>query len=155
MLSTVSGCKSTSQNLLDHQKQDVVLVQPLDFVAEAEVVKDPLDVLREAVDVALEMQVDMVRVTQQAFERQRRMVVKTLTGNLVEHAVKRFTAVFAAQLGEPVQNRLLGRLENTVEAAQHHQREHDALILRRAVRAAQQVGNAPDEVGEFVRFAHE
>ena len=38
--------------------------------------------------------------------------------------------------------------EHTVEAAQHGHGQHDALILRRTVGAAQQICNLPDQVGE-------
>ncbi len=48
----------------------------------------------------------------------------------------------------------LGRREHAVEAAQHGHRQHDALVLRRPVRAAQQVGDLPDEVREVVVVRH-
>ena len=48
----------------------------------------------------------------------------------------------------------LGRREHAVEAAQHGHGQHDALVLRRAVRAAQQVGDLPDQVREVVVVRH-
>ena len=48
----------------------------------------------------------------------------------------------------------LGRREHAVEAAQHGHGQHDALVLRRPVRPAQQVGDLPDEVREIVVVGH-
>ena len=52
------------------------------------------------------------------------------------------------------QNLGLGGREHAVEAAQHRHRQHDALVLRRAVRPAQQVGDLPDQVREVVMIRH-
>ena len=40
------------------------------------------------------------------------------------------------------------RGEHAVEAAQHRHGQHDALVLRRPVRAAQQIRDLPDQVGK-------
>ena len=43
----------------------------------------------------------------------------------------------------------LGRREEAVEAAQHRQRQDDLAVLVPLVWAAEQVADAPDEVGEL------
>ena len=48
-------------------------------------------------------------------------------------------------------NRLLRRRQNTIEAPEHGHRQHHALVLRWPVRAAQQVGDGPDEVGKLLK----
>ena len=44
--------------------------------------------------------------------------------------------------------------EQAVEPAQHGHWQHNALVLRRAVGAAQQVGDLPDQVREVVVVRH-
>ena len=53
----------------------------------------------------------------------------------------------AAELGVPVEHRLLGRLQHAVQAAQHGQRQDDLAVLGLLVVAPQQVGDRPDERG--------
>ena len=43
----------------------------------------------------------------------------------------------------------LGRREQAVEAAQHRQRQDDLAVFVPLVRTAEQVADAPDEVGEL------
>ena len=49
----------------------------------------------------------------------------------------------------------LGRSEHAVEPPEHGHGQHDALVLRRAVRTAQQVGDLPDQVSEIAVVRHE
>jgi hypothetical protein len=140
--------------LSDHQKQDVVLAHALDFVGEIEALEDAFYVVRETVDVRREVQVDVVWVAHQLGEAQRRMVVKPLAGLLVQDAVTRFAKLLALDFFELGEDSGLGAFQHTVESAQNYQRQHDALVLRWAVGAAQQVGNAPDEIRKFVGLAH-
>ena len=43
----------------------------------------------------------------------------------------------------------------TVEPSKHGHGQHDALVLRRAVGTAQQIGDLPDQVGEVAVVRHE
>ena len=52
------------------------------------------------------------------------------------------------------ENFFLGRSEHGIEPAQNGHREHDALVLGRAIRAAQQIRDLPDEIGQFVMIGH-
>ena len=52
------------------------------------------------------------------------------------------------------QDFLLARGEHAVEPSEHGHGQHDALVLRRAVGTAQQVGDLPDQVGEVVVVGH-
>ena len=49
-----------------------------------------------------------------------------------------------------IQHVLLVFRQNQIEAAQHNQRQHDAAILRRAVRAAQFIGNIPNKADDVL-----
>jgi hypothetical protein len=46
----------------------------------------------------------------------------------------------------------LGQSQRAVKTAQHRHRQHDALVLRWPVGAAQQIGHGPDEVGELLEI---
>ena len=82
---------------------------------------------------------------------ERGVVVEALAGGLVQDVVEG-VVVDACPLALRMlaQALLLGRRQHAVEAAQHGHGQHDALVLRRAVGAAQQVGDVPDEVGKLV-----
>ena len=75
--------------LRDDEVEDVRLVHLLDFGFELEEVEDALDVSREALDVADQMLVDVVRVALELREVERRMVVEALASHLVELGVER------------------------------------------------------------------
>jgi hypothetical protein len=147
---TFDGWRSTSANF-DHEVEDVRLVHLLDLGFELEVLEDALDVRREALDVADQVLVDVVRVALQLREVERRVVVEALARDLVQRGVERLARELAALVllvrGDDLG---LGPGEDAVEAPQHRHRQHHALVLRRAVRAAQQVGDLPDEVCEAV-----
>ena len=97
----------------------------------------------------------LVGVALQLLEVERRVVVEALAGGLVERCVERL-ALELAPLPSLVlgQDLRLGRREDAVEAAQHRHGQHDALVLRRPVGAAQQVGDLPDQVREVVVISH-
>jgi len=46
--------------------------------------------------------------------------------------------------------RLLSGFEHAVETAQHRHGQHDTFVLRRAIWAAQQIRDLPDEIGKLV-----
>src|ERR1017187_8535543 len=84
------------------------------------------------------------------------MVMESLSGRLVQHPVERVVAEFASlSLLEFGQDLRLGRGEYAVETAQHRHGQHHPLVLRRAVRPAQQVGDVPNEVRVFLVVGHQ
>ena len=101
------------------------------------------------------MLLDVVRVALQPLEIELRVVVETLARDLVEPGVERI-ALELAPLALVIigQNPLLGGREHAIEPAQHGHGQHDALVLRRAIRAAQQVSDLPDQVREVVVVRH-
>lgn len=135
--------------------KDVGLAHPLDLGFKLEVVEDAADVGRETLDVADEVLLDVVGVALQLLEIERRVVVEALTGGLVECGVKgialKLAALAAFVRGQHLA--LRGR-EHAVEPPEHGHGQHDALVLRWAVRAAQQVGDLPDQVGEVIVVRH-
>ena len=74
-----------------------------------------------------------------------------LLSTRVERVVLELAALALLVLGQDLG---LGRREHAVEAAQHGHGQHDALVLRRAVGTAQQVGDLPDQVREVVVVRH-
>jgi hypothetical protein len=61
-----------------------------------------------------------------------------------------FSGVRGDKAGVLGQYRILGRLQHTIEAAQHHHRQHHQPVLRRAIRSAQTVGDLPDFARDFL-----
>jgi len=139
----------------DDKVEDVRLAHPLDLVLELEVLEDAAHVGREALDAADEVLLDVVGVALQLLEVQRRVAVETLARGLVELRVER-VAFEPAALALRVlrQDPRLGRSEHAIEPAEHGHGQHDALVLRRAVGAAQQVGDLPDQVSEVAVVRH-
>ncbi len=140
----------------DDEVEQVRLAHPLDLGLELEEVEDVAHVLREALDVTDEMLVDVIGVALELFEVERRVVVEALAGGFAEVRVKRIAFELATLAPmEFCQHLRLGRRKHAVEAAQHRHGQHDALILRRAVGSAQQVGDLPDQVRKVVVVRHE
>ena len=141
--------------LRDDEVEDVCLAHPLDLVLELEEVEDVAHIPREALDVADEVLLDVVGVTLELLEIEGGVVVKALSGGIVQPPVQGFT-LDPATLAPRVFGQDLGfrRGEHAVEPAQHRHGQHDALVLRGPVRAAQQVGDLPDQVREVVVVRH-
>ena len=141
--------------LRDDEVEDVRLPHPLDLVLELEEVENVAHVAREALDVADEVRLDVVGIALEPLEVEGGVVVKALAGGLVQPAVQGF-ALQLATLAPRVfgQDPGFRRGEHAVEPPQHRHGQHDALVLRRAVRAAQQVGDLPDQGGEMAVVRH-
>ena len=136
--------------LRDDHVEDVRFAHLLDLGLELEVLdEDAAHVGGEALEVAHQVLGDVVGVALELLEVEGRAVVEALAGGLVEDAVQGLAPEPAALaplvLG---QHPGLGGREHAVEAAQHGHRQHHPLVLRRAVGAAQQVRDLPDQVGE-------
>ena len=121
--------------LRDDEIEDVRLAHPLDLVLELEEVEDVAHVLREALDVADEVLLDVVGVALELLEIEGGVVVKTLAGGFVQPLVQGF-ALDLATLEPCVFGQDLGfrRGQHAVEPAQHRHGQHDTLILRGPVR---------------------
>ena len=130
--------------------EDVRLAHPLDLVLELEEVEDVAHVGREALDVADEVRLDVVGVALELLEVEGGVIVKALTGGLVQPLVQGF-ALDLATFAPRVFGKDLGlrRGEHAVEAAEHRHGQHDALVLWGPIRAAQQIRDLPNQVGEI------
>src|SRR5215469_7885419 len=83
------------------------------------------------------------------------MIVEALAGGIVQDPVERVIVEPAALASLVLREDFwLRRREHAVKAAQHGHGQHDTLVLRWPVRAAQQVGDLPDKVGEIVMVRH-
>ena len=81
--------------------------------------------------------------------------METLAGSHVEHAVESFVFELATtQTLTGRQNLTFGRSKHAIEASKNRHRQHHPLVLWRTVRAAQQVGDLPDQVSEIVVVRH-
>ena len=139
----------------DSEIEEVGLAQLLDFVGELEILEDAADVGGEAVDVAGEVLFDVIRVAFELLERQGGVIMETLTGGLAEEFVEGLVVELAAlPLLVFAEDLFLGRGEDAVEPPENGHGEHDPLVLGRSVGAAQQVGDLPDEVCQFVVVGH-
>ena len=139
----------------DHLVEAVGFFELFDLLVELEALEDLADVLGEAVDVVGQVAADVVRVALELLEVELAVVVKAqrlavvILGPVVEDGVDVGDAL-GAELGMALEHGLLAGRQHGVEAAQHGERQHHALVLRRAVGTAQQVGDGPDEVGELL-----
>ena len=136
------------------EEEDVRLAHLLDLGLELEVVEDAAHVGREPLDVAQQVLLDVVRVTLELREVEGRVVVEALARDLVEHSVQGLALVTVPYLLIPLDHGGLGRRQDAVEAPKDGQGQHDPLVLRRAIGAAEEVGYLPDEVREVVVVGH-
>ena len=148
MLSTRSGREVDRGELLDDLVQEVLLGHAGDLLIEREPLHDLADVARKAVDVGVEVGRELVGVVEELGQVQPRQVVEGAAGDLLEQtADDRLGLDLDARVrGEDLG---LGRRQQAVETAQHRQGQDDLAVLVALVGPAQQVADAPDEVGEL------
>jgi len=148
MIFCALGGEVHGRELLDHLVQQVFLRQARDLLIEGEALHDLADVAREAVQIGVEVGRELVGVVQQLRQVQPRQVVERPSGDLFEQAADdRFGfGLDLRVLGERLD---LGRRQQAVEAPEHRQGQDDLAVLVPLVRAAEQVAEAPDEVGEL------
>ena len=85
-----------STYLRDRTVEDVRFAHLLDFVGELEIFEDATDVCGEAVNVADKVLVDVVGVPLQLLEREGRVVVKALTGSVIQDLIEGVIAELTA-----------------------------------------------------------
>jgi hypothetical protein len=136
--------------LLDQRAERVRFREPRNLVPELEVVEDVLNVWREAVQIRLEIGLELLLAgaSLEVAQRELRRVVERLAGGLT----KRLVLVRDPGLVEGhlhVENRLLGRFEDGIEATKHRHRQDDVAVLPANVQVSEDiVCNAPDEIGD-------
>jgi len=142
------------EEFLDQRAQGVGLGQAGNLVAELEVIEDFLDVGRKAVQIGLEVGLELLLAgaVAQVAQGELRGVVEGLAGCLAQRLILvGDTDRIQAELH--VQHRLFGRLQHRVQAAQHGHGQNDVTILAAHIEVAQYVvGDAPDEVGDPVEL---
>jgi hypothetical protein len=126
-----------------------------DLVAEFEVVQNFLHVWREAIEIGLEvcLQLRLARAIAQVAQGKARRVVERLSCGLP----KRGVLIGDSRLVEvPLhgEHGLLGRFQHRIQAAKHdHGQDHVTIFAARKEVAKDVVGNAPDEVCDPVEIA--
>ena len=142
------------QELLDQRAEGVSLGEARNLVAELEVVEDVLHVRREAVQIRLEVGLELLLAGAglEVAQRELGRVVERLSGRLPKGLI------LVGNLGRVerllhLEHSLFGRLEDGVEPAQNGHRQDDVPILSTNVQVSKDiVGDAPDEVGDLVQL---
>ena len=108
------------EELLDQRAERVGLGEARDLVAELEVLEDVLDVRREAVEVGLEVGLELLLAGAgtQVAQREVRGVVEGLAGGLRRALRPGSVMPASSSIVLHVEHGLLGRLQHGVEAAQ-------------------------------------
>ena len=141
----------------DHLIQAVRFFKLFDLLVELKALEDLADVLGETGDVVGQVTTDVVGVALELVEIKLAVVMKAqratvfILGQVVEDGIDIGNAL-AAQFGIALEHGLFAGRQHGIEAAQHGQRQHHALVLRRAVGTAQQVGHRPDEIGKLLKI---
>ena len=143
------------RELLDQRAQGVGLREPLDLIAELEVLEDVLDIGGEAVEIGLEVGLELLSAGPgpQVAQSELRGVVEGLSRRLPQGRVLLDDAGL-------IEHRLhlehvpLTVLEHRVEPAQHRHRQDDVAVLAADVEVAEDVvGDPPDVVRDPVQVA--
>ena len=146
---------SGGSELLDQRAERVGLREAGNLIAELEVVEDVLHVRREAVQVRLEVGLELLLTGArlEVAQRELRCVVERLAGGLTQRLVLvRDLGLVERRLH--VEHGLLGRFEDGIEATKYGHRQDDVAVLPANVQVAEDiVGDAPDEVGDPVQLA--
>jgi len=140
-----------------HLIQAVGFFEFLDLLVELEALEDLADVFGEAGDVVGQMAADVVGVALELLEVELAVVVKTQRGTVLILCQAVEDGVDVRDILRPerliaLEHGLLARRQHGIESAQHSERQHDALVLRRTIGTTQQVGYRPDEIGELLKF---
>ena len=138
---------------LNHFEQQIGAVKFFDFFLELEVIENVARLLTETLQVVRQIAGELVRVAEHRAEGVFAGVEKRHL-ELLLHDAPDGVGIVLLRL-QPfvfVNHARLGVFQHAIKAAQHDQRNHHAPILRRTISAAQQVGNTPDEIDEFLLF---
>ena len=138
---------SGRDELIDERSEGIGGRQPLDLVAELEVVEDVLDVGGEPVQVHLEVGPQLLTAAgpKQASQREGRGVVELLPRRLSQRTLLGDDAGVVQHL-LALQHLILGGFQHRVKSPQHRHRQYDVPVFAPHVQVAQHVvGHAPDE----------
>ena len=143
-------------DLLDHFKKAVGLLQLLDLVGEIELFDDLPRPRGEAGHKLHQIGCELVRVAEELAEGEIAGVVEghfelRVAEFPVDHLLDGLRVIFARGLQLLVlgDDLILSLLQHAIQPAQHRERDHHPAILRRPVRAAQEIGDVPDNITVF------
>ena len=137
---------------LQHLEEESRFVEPADGVAEVEPLQHLPHVLAEARDVVTQVWGHVGGVRQQSLEVVLRGVVEREPRRTAELPVEVFESP-AFQFRLSLEHVLPRRSQNTIEPAQHGQRQDDILVLSALEGVPDEVGNAPDEA-DYLAVVH-
>lgn len=146
------GGQVDSGEPLEYEIKEVLFGHFGDLYTEIEPLHDPAHIRREPVDVAVQVWRKLVWIIEQPGKVQFGEVVERVFGDLRE-LVPDDALRFGLQCRVCLQDFCLCWGQNAVKTAQDCQRENHLAVFVPSVRTAQQVADAPDEVGKFeMRF---
>ena len=131
-----------ARKLLNDDEEQILLRHPGNLVAELEPLED-VEVVRESIDVLLEVGLETCRVAEQRLKRPRCRVVEGQAGLAFDLGAEQFRLI---RIGTDQCNQVLPMIfEHAVEPAQDGHRKDDVTVLVRLVVTAELIGNAPNE----------
>ena len=138
-------------DLLDDFKEAVGLLQLLNLVGEIELLDDLPRARGEAGDEFREVGRELVRVAEELVEGEVAGFVESQFVLPVDHLLDGRGVIFALGLQLLVlgDDLILGLSQDAIQPAQHRERDHHSAILRRPVRATQEIGDVPDDITVF------
>ena len=144
----VSRRKINSCECLDDFVQLILFIHLGNLHAEIEPIENVAHVPGKAVDVTVEIRTDFVRRVEKSRHIELRQVVEGELGRILKkllHNHRRFRFYIPVRL----KDLRFGRREEAIKASQNRERENHFTIFIPLVRTAQEIANAPDEVGKL------
>ena len=143
------GVKIEVGHGFDDREKAVAVVEFLDLLGELEPLEDVPRGRGKSVDVRHEVRRNVLGIAEQPGERVGARVVEGMfpvrVGGLAEQSVHRcFGHLLRLKFISPLQNGILGGLQDAVEASQDDYGKHDQTILWRPVRPSEPVGDFPN-----------
>ncbi len=119
----------------------------------SEVLDDLPGAAGKTLDVVGQIGGDVVRVALELLEGVAAGVVERHSGDTAENGIDIFNLA-ARELLLLFKDLVFGGFQDAIKPPQDRQGQHDILILVRAVRSTNEIGNRPDEIGFFVKVIH-
>ncbi len=137
---------------LHHLEEQACLVELGDGVVEVELFEDFAHVGAEAGDVVVQVGGEVGRVGEQTVEGVERRVVEGEAGGAAQLRIE--ILELALELSVDLKDMLLGGLEHAIKAAQDREGQDDVLVLAALEGVADEVCDAPEEVGDLAEAVH-
>ena len=136
----------------DNQIEAVGFVELCDLLLKTEMLKHVEGARRKTLDVIGQVGGDIIRVALEFFKSVAAGVVKRDAREVGQLGFED-AFPFVSPLLPGFKHTVLGRFQHAVEPPQDSQRQHDIFVFIWPVRAAQKIGNRPDESGFSLKLS--